>query len=120
MPAVVTLVPGLLGRKIKSKAESIRPADLRAHIDYLLNDTPLPEAKPAPQSEASKAVKKAAHVTDSTFKQEVLKSSKPVLVDFWAAWCGPCQNIAPFVDQMAGQYAGKVKVVKLNVDESKA
>jgi thioredoxin 1 len=58
----------------------------------------------------------AVAVTDANFEQEVLQSSVPVLVDFWAAWCGPCKVIAPTVDQLAAEYAGKMKVVKLDVD----
>jgi thioredoxin 1 len=58
----------------------------------------------------------AAAVTDASFETEVLKSSVPVLVDFWAAWCGPCKMIAPTVDQLASEYAGKLKVMKLDVD----
>jgi thioredoxin 1 len=57
-------------------------------------------------------------VTTSNFENEVLNSDIPVLVDFWAAWCGPCRMVAPVIDQLADQYAGKVKVVKLNVDEN--
>lgn len=57
-------------------------------------------------------------VTSSNFENEVLKSDIPVLVDFWAAWCGPCRMVAPVIDQLSEQYAGKVKVVKLNVDEN--
>ena len=57
-------------------------------------------------------------VTDETFEQEVLKSSQPVLVDFWAEWCGPCRALAPAVDAVAEAYNGKAKVVKLNVDDS--
>jgi thioredoxin 1 len=57
-------------------------------------------------------------VTTNNFENEVLKSNTPVLVDFWAAWCGPCRMVAPVIDQLAEQYAGKVKVVKLNVDEN--
>ncbi len=53
---------------------------------------------------------------DTTFDKEVLKSDTPVLVDFWAEWCGPCKAIAPFVDQIASQYKGKVKVAKMDVD----
>jgi thioredoxin 1 len=59
-----------------------------------------------------------AAVTTNNFENEVLKSSSPVLVDFWAAWCGPCRMVAPVIDQLAEQYSGKVKVVKLNVDEN--
>ena len=59
-------------------------------------------------------------VSDATFDQQVLKSEQPVLVDFWAVWCGPCKAIAPIVDNMAKTYAGKLKVAKVNVDENPA
>ena len=57
-------------------------------------------------------------LTDQTFEQEVLKSDQPVLVDFWAAWCGPCRMIAPSVEALAQEYAGRAKVGKVNVDEN--
>ncbi len=60
----------------------------------------------------------AAAVTDSTFKEEVLDNEVPVLVDFWAPWCGPCRMVAPVVDEIADQYDGKLKVVKVNTDEN--
>ncbi|MEO0407979.1 MAG: thioredoxin [Cyanobacteria bacterium P01_A01_bin.135] len=60
----------------------------------------------------------AAPVTDSSFEKEVLENDVPVLVDFWAPWCGPCRMVAPVVDEIAEQYDGKVKVVKVNTDEN--
>jgi thioredoxin 1 len=60
----------------------------------------------------------ALPVTDSSFEQDVLKSEVPVLVDFWAPWCGPCRMVSPVVDEIAQQYDGKVKVVKVNTDEN--
>jgi thioredoxin 1 len=59
-------------------------------------------------------------VSDATFDQEVLKSEQPVLVDFWAVWCGPCKAIGPIVDTIAEKYAGKLKVGKVNVDQNGA
>ena len=61
---------------------------------------------------------KPAEVTDTTFEEEVLRSSEPVLVDFWAPWCGPCRMVAPLVEELAGEYDGKVKFVKLNTDDN--
>lgn len=60
----------------------------------------------------------ASQVTDSSFKQEVLESEVPVLVDFWAPWCGPCRMVAPVVDEISEQYDGQIKVVKVNTDEN--
>ncbi|MBP8626911.1 MAG: thioredoxin [Syntrophorhabdales bacterium] len=60
----------------------------------------------------------AKAVSDSEFTSQVLESNVPVLVDFWASWCGPCQIMGPVVDEIAGQYEGRVKILKLNVDEN--
>jgi thioredoxin 1 len=59
-----------------------------------------------------------AQVSDDSFDSEVLKSPVPVLIDFWAPWCGPCRALAPIVDELAGEYAGKIKIVKMNVDDN--
>jgi len=58
------------------------------------------------------------HVTDETFEEDVLKAGEPVLVDYWADWCGPCKMIAPILDEIAEEYSGRLKVAKLNIDEN--
>src|SRR3990170_4445589 len=63
-------------------------------------------------------VAKVHEIGDGSFEQEVLRSDIPVLIDFWAPWCGPCKAIAPVVEELAGEYQGRLKVVKLNVDDN--
>ncbi len=58
------------------------------------------------------------HATDATYRAEVLESDLPVVVDFWAPWCGPCRMVAPVLDELASAYAGRVKIVKVNTDEN--
>jgi len=59
------------------------------------------------------------HVTDSSFEGDVLNSNIPVLVDYWAEWCGPCRMIAPILEELSGDYSGKLKIAKLNIDENR-
>ena len=60
------------------------------------------------------------HVSDSTFDKDVLQAGTPVLVDYWAEWCGPCKMIAPILDEVAKEYSGRLKVAKLNIDENQS
>lgn len=62
---------------------------------------------------------KVVHLSDENFDQEVLKSELPVLVDFWASWCGPCQMMGPVISKLAEEYEGKIKICKLNIDEGR-
>jgi len=81
----------------------------------------IPETMPAARAEGDKAAAKAdsvKSVTDGNFKTEVLKSDKPVMVDFWAPWCGPCRMQGPIVEQVSEELGDKAKVVKLNTDEN--
>ncbi|MEE9614921.1 MAG: thioredoxin TrxA [Thermodesulfobacteriota bacterium] len=69
-------------------------------------------------AEDMKNMENIVNVTDSSFETEVLKSEVPAVIDFWAEWCAPCKAIAPIIEEMAGNYEGKIKIAKMNVDEN--
>ncbi len=91
------------------KAEAPQPAPVTTSAPQAL-----PQAQPA-QSENSELVK---NVTDASFSSDVENSSSPVLVDFWATWCGPCRMFGPIVDKLAEDYRGKLKVVRVDIDQN--
>lgn len=108
LPALITLKSG----NQQSMAAPVTVADIEAHAAFILGKGP----KPAERTRSSTDL--IVNVTDQTFHQTVLQSDLPVLVDFWALWCGPCHMLAPIIQKVAEKYKGKLRVAKLNVDEN--
>lgn len=105
--------------KLVARAKGMPSAEmLRPWVEYLLERGPKPASKPKkpPQEGAPAGDGHPLTVTDTDFERMVLGASVPVLVDFWAAWCGPCRMVAPVVEQLAREFAGRVLIAKLDVD----
>jgi len=113
LPALITFREG----QEVTRATPVTSQIVRDHVAYLLGRGPQP-ARPAQARPGAGTTGKPVVVSDATFADEVLASDLPVLVDLWAPWCAPCRMIAPVVEKLAGDYAGRLKVAKLNVDDN--
>lgn len=113
---------------LKNGAEQLRLDDptadqIQAAAEHLLGRGPAPKSAPKAESSTNGSTSQngSAHpitVSESTFEQQVLQSNEPVLVDFWAPWCGPCRMVAPTLEKLSKEFAGKVKIAKVNIDEN--
>jgi thioredoxin 1 len=116
LPAVVDIRDG----SPVATADAVSAGDIEAHARFLLGEGPKPAARETPVSAArsSDAPSQPVHVTDATFDRIVLRSATPVLVDFWAPWCGPCRMTNPMLERLAREKAGRLVVAKVDIDEN--
>jgi thioredoxin len=101
-----------------ARTENPTSSDLEAHAAFAAGRAPKPVSAAPPRGERPEPKAAPFPVTDNSFSREVLNASLPVMVDFWAPWCGPCRMVAPALDKLASEYAGRVRIAKLNVDEN--
>jgi len=100
------------------RADSPKAAEIDRYADYLLGNGPEPGIEKPHRTTHHPGTDHPSAATDATFEQQVLKSPILVLVDFWAPWCAPCRMVAPVLEQLAKEYSGRLRIVKLNVDEN--